>query len=214
MRDYRCLDGMIGNAESMLKMAYEKGYQQGQKDSVDCISEETNNISQSWYKAGVRDMFDAMYKLVAPVNKGGLWLHDVEEIFGTDKASDVMSMFSENPLLLIENIREYETRYEKYRSFCAAVAKAKENVTMSKMLGKYEVLECPFCGKVDTIDFADLKTEEICGNCEDDKCPCYTDDTTCIGEFVVCNFAKGGCGASGGWGWDKETAVANWNRRG
>lgn len=82
-----------------------------------------------------------------------------------------------------------------------------------KTIEKYDLRECPFCGKIDTIDFADLKTEEMCGNCEEDRCPCYKDDTTCNGTFVVCSFAKGGCGAASGWGWDKETAVANWNRR-
>lgn len=86
-------------------------------------------------------------------------------------------------------------------------------ITMTKMLDKYEVRECPFCGKIDTIDFADLKTEEMCGDCGDDRCPCYKEDTTCNGVFVVCSFSRGGCGASGGWAWNKESAVEKWNRR-
>lgn len=82
-----------------------------------------------------------------------------------------------------------------------------------KTIEKYDLRECPHCGRLAPVEFADLKTEEMCGNCEDDKCPCYADDTTCNGAFVVCDCTKGGCGAAGGWGWDKETAVANWNRR-
>lgn len=78
----------------------------------------------------------------------------------------------------------------------------------------YEVRECPFCGKSESVDFADILTEEMCGNCEDeDRCPCYKDHECSSGYFVVCNYHKGGCGASGGWGGDKETAVRNWNRR-
>jgi len=78
----------------------------------------------------------------------------------------------------------------------------------------YEVRECPFCGKIDTIDFADIKSEEMCSNCyEEDKCPHYGEYECKCGCFVVCSHIRGGCGASSGWGSDKETAVEIWNRR-
>lgn len=61
-----------------------------------------------------------------------------------------------------------------------------------RIIDGYKVKECPFCGKVSTVDFADVKAEEY---------------------FVVCSLAKGGCGGSGAWASDKETAVKRWNRR-
>lgn len=84
-----------------------------------------------------------------------------------------------------------------------------------RIIDGYKVKECPFCGKVSTIDFADLKTEEMCGNFDqEDLCPAYKDEECGCGVFVVCNYAKGGCGGSGAWALDKETAVKRWNRRG
>ena len=83
-----------------------------------------------------------------------------------------------------------------------------------KTIGKYDLRECPHCGKLAPVEFADLKTEEMClHSTKGSKCPCYKDEIGCAGVFVVCNRFEGGCGASSGWGWDKETAVANWNRR-
>ena len=82
-----------------------------------------------------------------------------------------------------------------------------------RTIEKYAVRECPFCGKSTTVVFADIKTEELCRNCNEEKCDCYEDAECSFGYFVVCNALKGGCGASGGWGCDKETAVRNWNRR-
>lgn len=84
-----------------------------------------------------------------------------------------------------------------------------------RIIDGYKVKECPFCGKVSTIDFADVKTEEYCMNCDkEDLCPAYKDEECGCGVFVVCSFAKGGCGGSGAWALDKETAVKRWNRRG
>lgn len=80
---------------------------------------------------------------------------------------------------------------------------------------KYKVRECPFCGKVSTVDFADIKAEEYCMNFDkEDMCPAYKDEECGCGVFVVCSLAKGGCGGSGTWALDKGTAVKYWNRRG
>ena len=104
MRDYRCLDGMIANSEYMMKTAYEKGYKQGQQDNADCVSEK----AREWYKNGASDMLDAVAKLVCAVNDGGYSGDEIEEIFGTPYEPEILKKFSDDPLLLIENIREYE----------------------------------------------------------------------------------------------------------
>ncbi|MBP2635031.1 MAG: Restriction alleviation protein Lar [Firmicutes bacterium] len=69
-----------------------------------------------------------------------------------------------------------------------------------------EILKpCPFCGG-NEVDFSDCKRLEACENFE-----CCDDE-----EYVsvVCNFNKGGCGASSGYHDTKEKASAAWNRRG
>lgn len=149
MKDYNCLKGMIGNAESMLKTAYDRGYEQGQQDNADCVSEKT-------YERGVRDMFDAFYKILAHPKNGGIELSETIEILGTGVYQEICEMFKDNPALLIENIREYENKKKsenvtKYCSFmndtcpytchcdiCAVAnvimdaRKAKENVNENK----------------------------------------------------------------------------------
>ena len=91
--------------------------------------------------------------------------------------------------------------------------KKKEGGNM-KMIGQYSVNSCPHCGSIEAVEFGDLKEEEWCANCYDEyKCPCYAEDTTCNGVYVVCSVNRGGCGATGGFGWNEETAVKNWNRR-
>lgn len=82
-----------------------------------------------------------------------------------------------------------------------------------RTIENYAVRECPFCGKSTTVVFSNIKTEEMCRNCNEEKCDCYEDEECSFGYFVVCSALKGGCGAAGGWGVDKETAVRNWNRR-
>lgn len=63
---------------------------------------------------------------------------------------------------------------------------------------------CPFCGGKE-IEISSCKGLEECENfdhCEDKE---YVS--------VVCNFNKGGCGASNGYHNTKEKAVEAWNRR-
>lgn len=85
---------------------------------------------------------------------------------------------------------------------------------MTKMLDGYEVKSCPFCGKIDSVDFANLKEEEDCEAFEnEDKCPAYKSCSVCNGFYVVCSVAKGGCGGHSGFSWDKDNAVGKWNRR-
>ena len=67
-----------------------------------------------------------------------------------------------------------------------------------------EIKRCPFCGKnVAVLDHC--KGLEDCLNFE-----------VCEGEgwkVVVCDFNKGGCGASSGYFKTKAEAITAWNRR-
>ncbi|WP_371378843.1 Lar family restriction alleviation protein [Sporomusa aerivorans] len=67
-----------------------------------------------------------------------------------------------------------------------------------------ELKNCPFCGG-NEIDFSDCKRLE---DCERFEC---CDEKEYV--LVVCNFSKGGCGASSGYFDTKEKAVSAWNRR-
>jgi Lar family restriction alleviation protein len=63
---------------------------------------------------------------------------------------------------------------------------------------------CPFCGKEVAV-FTTCKEEEDCAKfevCEDVGYLC-----------IVCDFNKGGCGASGGYHETREEAIDAWNRR-
>ena len=108
MRDYTCLDGMIGNAESMLKAAYEKGYQQGVSDNAKNDKENAKEIRDVAYKYGVRLMFDAMYKIMELPECGGMSVSDLENVFGTCSLYNIAKTFRENPQGIIDNINEFE----------------------------------------------------------------------------------------------------------
>lgn len=83
-----------------------------------------------------------------------------------------------------------------------------------KDLHGFMVRACPFCGRLDTVDFANLQKEEDCACFEDeDRCPAFEPCGVCNGSYVICNVQLGGCGGSGGFAWNKEQAVRRWNRR-
>ena len=107
MREYNCLDGMIANGESMLKTAYDKGYNQGTKDAN---TANTVKILDASYNKGMKDMFDAAYKILFTSDTGCLPVDDMREIFGTTSYTSIFNTHRDNPLLLIENIEEYEER--------------------------------------------------------------------------------------------------------
>lgn len=76
----------------------------------------------------------------------------------------------------------------------------------------YTLLPCPFCGK-SVAEVTDLQDCEMCANFEqEDLCPNFEEPGEC-GAFVVCNHAKGGCGAASGWHQFPEEAVEAWNKR-
>ena len=117
MRDYNCLDGMIANGESMLKTAYDKGYNHGTKYANNA---NTVKILDASYNKGMKDMYDVFHKLLASYGDGGMMLDDVEAIFGTDDIPEICERFKDDPKLLIENIKEYEDgkKSEKETKIC------------------------------------------------------------------------------------------------
>ena len=122
MKEYQCLDGMIANGESMLKTAYDKGYNQGTKDAN---TANTVKILDASYNKGMKDMYDVFHKLLASYGDGGMMLDDVEAIFGTDDIPEICERFKDDPKLLIENIKEYEERKkqeeEKTDTYCGFI---------------------------------------------------------------------------------------------
>ena len=70
-----------------------------------------------------------------------------------------------------------------------------------------ELKPCPFCGKSETLVWADAKQEEVCGRFDE----CEAD--MCLTGSVFCSVNNGGCGASGGFRYIKEEAIAAWNTR-
>ena len=70
---------------------------------------------------------------------------------------------------------------------------------------------CPFCGK-SVAEIVTLKELEECKKFEDDRCPAYELEQ-CPGKKIVCNVNRGGCGASTGFTWDEDKAIAMWNER-
>lgn len=72
---------------------------------------------------------------------------------------------------------------------------------------------CPFCGKNVAV-MTNAHDLEECSNFEDDNCPCSEfESTPCNYNKVVCDFNKGGCGASSGYYPTIEEAIEAWNRR-
>ena len=82
---------------------------------------------------------------------------------------------------------------------------------VGKNVGNIELKPCPFCGK-SVAEFATLKEMEDCKHFEDDVCPVHEMEE-CSGIKIVCNVLRGGCGASTGYSFNRDNAVAMWNRR-
>jgi len=77
---------------------------------------------------------------------------------------------------------------------------------------------CPFCGKTGTAEITTAQDLEECKNFEDSgKCPAYeffeADEDRCPYKTIVCNFSKGGCGATCGYHESVEKAIKAWNSR-
>lgn len=67
-----------------------------------------------------------------------------------------------------------------------------------------EIKHCPFCGK-NAASISTAKGMEECENFE--RC------IDCAYVTVVCDFNKGGCGASSGYRCTEEEAILAWNER-
>lgn len=72
------------------------------------------------------------------------------------------------------------------------------------MSEKIELKPCPFCGG-QNIDIDSCKGLEGCENFEECSSSQY--------HAIVCNWNKGGCGASSGYYPILEEAIKAWNRR-
>ena len=70
-----------------------------------------------------------------------------------------------------------------------------------------KLLSCPFCGKIDTL----IVGSDLELSCKED----YDDWSELNSETfaVVCDFLKGGCGATSGFRDSKEFAIHTWNTR-
>lgn len=64
---------------------------------------------------------------------------------------------------------------------------------------------CPFCGSVESLKIASAMDMEECENFE--QCG------QCSYLTIVCDFNKGGCGATSGFRISEEKAIEAWNRR-
>lgn len=70
-----------------------------------------------------------------------------------------------------------------------------------------KLLPCPFCGKSVIVCFTDARELATCGryaDCEEDDCDMVA---------VVCDYTRGGCGATSGYRETEEEAAELWNRR-
>lgn len=78
-----------------------------------------------------------------------------------------------------------------------------------------DLRECPYCGKK-VAELITAKDLEECKHFEDDECPCfeYFEGNHCTLYTVVCDYQKGGCGATSGYFVDKDKAIRRWNARG
>ena len=79
---------------------------------------------------------------------------------------------------------------------------------------------CPLCGKSGAV-WADAQDLEACENFEGEDCPSLETKQVHLGDdakgcpyvIIVCDFNKGGCGASSGFRKSVQEAIEAWNRR-
>lgn len=66
-----------------------------------------------------------------------------------------------------------------------------------------KLLPCPFCGSTTApVRIARKDADWLCA-----------DECQGKGHFVICDYTRGGCGASTGWKRTKKEIVATWNTR-
>ena len=75
------------------------------------------------------------------------------------------------------------------------------------------LVECPHCGRSDTLGFCDRKELEECPAFDDCDMECSECDRYDKWTCVVCCVNLGGCGASGGYASCEAKAAEEWNAR-
>ena len=119
MKDYHCLDGMIANSETMMKMAYDKGYKQvyveGQKRDLEHTEnivrshEKCKSVLEAEYKRGVNDLWESVCKFMDAdiVSDKEIWGCTSWEKFAQLSPSEV-----------IERLKEYNKNQEPIVRCC------------------------------------------------------------------------------------------------
>lgn len=80
-------------------------------------------------------------------------------------------------------------------------------------MNKPKLIPCPFCGKVETVEYTNAGECGACAKASLDNTCCDFEPEGCSMVAVVCNVNRGGCGASSGYAFSFEGAAKKWNAR-
>lgn len=105
MRDYSVLNGMIENQKSELRTAYDKGYNQGVKDTDFQLA--ISKRQDEAYKQGLHDAWECMKKIcrIIPVD-------DFAKVFGDERVKNLCDIIMYiSPAEAIEKVKEYDEKH-------------------------------------------------------------------------------------------------------
>lgn len=105
MRDYSVLNGMIENQKSELRTAYDKGYNQGIRDTDFQLA--ISKRQDEAYKQGLHDAWECMKKIcrIIPID-------DFAKVFGDERVKNLCDIITYiSPLEAIEKVKEYDEKH-------------------------------------------------------------------------------------------------------
>lgn len=105
MRDYSVLNGMIENQKSELRTAYDKGYNQGVKDTDFQLA--ISKRQDEAYKQGLHDAWECIKKIccIIPVE-------DFAKVFGDERMKNLCDIIMYiSPFEAIEKVKEYDEKH-------------------------------------------------------------------------------------------------------